>query len=124
MARLALSRDCYRLRSLPVCMLAGASEDQKRAGRRDTRLMSSANVDLVRSICAAWERGDWSSAEWADREIEYVIADGPSPGRWTGLAGMATGGRANLDVWQDLRAVPEACRELDDERVLVLVRYG
>jgi hypothetical protein len=50
----------------------------------------SANVELVRSIYAAWERGDYSRAgEWAHREIEYVNADGPAPGIWTGAQGMA-----------------------------------
>ena len=83
----------------------------------------SENLDLVRSIFAAWERGDYGSAEWADPEIEFVIADGPSPGRWTGLAGMAEGWR---DVAGSLGRVPfrrrTNYRVLDDERVLVLFR--
>jgi len=82
--------------------------------------MASANVKLVRSICAAWERGDYSSVAWADPEIEFVIADGPEPGRWTGLAGMSRGFRGFLSAWSDHRAVAEQIRELDDGRVLVL----
>jgi hypothetical protein len=38
----------------------------------------SANLEVVRSLYAARERGDWSSTQWGDPEIEYVIADGPS----------------------------------------------
>jgi ketosteroid isomerase-like protein len=31
--------------------------------------MSRQNVEIVRSIFAAWERGDYSSVEWAHPEI-------------------------------------------------------
>ena len=82
----------------------------------------SANLDLVRSIVAAWERGDWSRADWADPEIEYVMADGPSPGNWPGLAGMADAARELFGAWQDYRAEAEEYRALDVERVLASIR--
>jgi ketosteroid isomerase-like protein len=79
----------------------------------------SSNLDLVRSIYAAWERGDYSLAE-VHSEIEYVVADGPEPGTGRGVAGMADGFRSSMGVWKDVRAEVEEYRELDDERVLVL----
>jgi ketosteroid isomerase-like protein len=85
------------------------------------RSMSSANLDLVRSILAAWERGDFSATDWAHPEIEWVFADGPEPGTWKGLSGMAKAHREWVAAWEDLRIVVEEYRELDDERVLVLV---
>jgi ketosteroid isomerase-like protein len=86
--------------------------------------MASGNLDLVRSIFAAWERGDYSSAEWAHPEIEFVIADGPSPGRWTGLDGLAEGAREELSAWEGYRGGVDEYRELDDERVLVLHHFS
>jgi ketosteroid isomerase-like protein len=81
---------------------------------------ASANLDLVRSIYAAWERGDFGSAEWAHADIECVIADGPSPGRWTGLVPMAAAWRDFMSVWEEWRVEVEEYRELDSERVLAL----
>jgi ketosteroid isomerase-like protein len=74
----------------------------------------------VRSIFAAWERGDYSAHEWAHPEIEYVFADGPAPGKWTGLAGMARAMRDFLGAWSGCSQQLDACRELDHDRVLVL----
>jgi ketosteroid isomerase-like protein len=85
---------------------------------------ASANLDLVRSIFAAWERGDYRSVEWADPEIEFVSTDGTEPGSWTGLAEMAEGMRDWLNAWEDARAEADEYRELDDERVLTLVQFS
>jgi hypothetical protein len=63
----------------------------------------TSNVELVRGICAAWERGDFSSAEWADPEIEFAIVDGPEPAHLTGLAAMANRWREQLRAWSDVR---------------------
>jgi ketosteroid isomerase-like protein len=82
----------------------------------------SANVDLVRSIYAAWQRGDYRSVEWAHPDIEYVIlAPGIFPVVSTkGLAGLRSAARGNIEVLEDLRIKAEEYRELDTERVLVL----
>jgi ketosteroid isomerase-like protein len=85
--------------------------------------MASKNVDLVRSIRAAMERGDFTAAEWADPEIEWIFADGPNPGRWTGVAGMTESLRNFLSAWEGFHSVADEYRELDDERVLVLTMY-
>jgi ketosteroid isomerase-like protein len=82
----------------------------------------SANVDLVRSIYADWERGDYSSVEWAHPDIEYMMADGPEPGASTGVVGIQEGLSTILDVWEDWRPEVQDYRELDCERVLVLTR--
>jgi ketosteroid isomerase-like protein len=83
----------------------------------------SENLDLVRSIYADRERGDWSRTEWADPEIEFVIADGPEPASWKGRMEMARAWRDYLSAWEDYRSEPEEFREIDGERVLVLLHH-
>ena len=82
----------------------------------------SANLDLVRSIFSALERGDFTKAEWADPDIEYVIVGGPEPGTIKGRAGLAEAMRTLFKEIGDLRSEAEEYRELDGERVLVLTR--
>lgn len=85
----------------------------------------SAKLDLVRSLFAVWRQGDFSSTDWADPEIEFVAAGtGYGAGSWRGLAGLAEGWRGWVSAWEDFRAEPDEFRELDDERVLVLVRFS
>jgi ketosteroid isomerase-like protein len=74
----------------------------------------------VRSIYAAWGRGDFSSVEWAHPEIEYILVDGPGPFSRKGLAGLAEGWREFLSAWDDFRVENVEHRELDSERVLML----
>jgi ketosteroid isomerase-like protein len=84
----------------------------------------SENLDLVRSIYADWERGDFTRGDWADPEIERVLADGPEPEYWTGLTEMATAVRGELKTIEHFVVETDEFRMPDDERALALVRYG
>jgi ketosteroid isomerase-like protein len=84
--------------------------------------LTSRNLELVRSICVAWEHGDFSSLDWAHPEIEYVVVDGPEPGTWTGLSEMVEAHRDWMTAWDGFRVEAEEYRALDGERVLVLLR--
>ena len=82
--------------------------------------MTSANVELVRAIYRQWERGDFSSRDWATPDFELVLVDGPSPGVFRGDdVGRAWG--EMIGAWDDFRAVAEEIRDLGGDRVLVLV---
>jgi ketosteroid isomerase-like protein len=84
-------------------------------------MMASANVELVRSFGAAWERGDFPGmAERVHPTIEFVTADGPDAGVVIGLESVERGWREYLSMWKDYRWAVEEVRELAGERVLVL----
>jgi len=85
--------------------------------------MSQENVEIVRPIYAAWERGDFTSAEWADPEIEFVAADSFDAGSVTGLAEMAAAWHDWLGTWEEYRVEVDEYRDLDDERILVLMHH-
>jgi len=84
----------------------------------------SESVDLVRSIYADWERGDFSHVEWAHPDIEYTAVDGLSPGTERGIPAMGAYWREFVGDWSDFRSDAEEYRELDDERVLVLHSFS
>jgi ketosteroid isomerase-like protein len=79
------------------------------------------NLDLVRSILAAWEQGDFSRADWAHPEIEYVTVGGLNAATVTGRLGMAHSWGRWLSAWERLHVEAEEYRVLDPERVLVLL---
>ena len=86
----------------------------------------SDNLDLVRSIYADWERGGigqvlQGAAEWSHPEFEFVAADGPLAGSFTGVEAEESV-YGMLAAWEELRFEVEEYRELDDDRVLVLER--
>jgi hypothetical protein len=87
-------------------------------------MTDSANLDLVRSIYADWERGDFSRADWADAEIEFDWTDGVTRTVSLGLEGMAETVRTGLDAWEEVKIAADEYRELDDERVLVLMHMS
>ena len=83
----------------------------------------SENLDLARSIYAAWGQGEFSNNDWAHPEIEFAIVGGPDPSRWHGLSGMTEGWRGWVAAWHDYRAEADEYRELDGGRVLVLGQH-
>jgi ketosteroid isomerase-like protein len=93
-------------------------KDDSVTGTAMTTLVPS-NLNIVRSISTAWERGDYSSVAWADSDIQFVIADGPEAGRRKGRAGLAPSLQEFGNAWQEYRSRVEEYCEVDDG-VLVL----
>jgi ketosteroid isomerase-like protein len=84
--------------------------------------MASANLELVRSIFADWERGDFGRTAGLHPDIAWAYVGGPEPGSGTGMAGMAAPMRDWLHAWNEWRIEATDYRELDGERILVFCR--
>ena len=80
-------------------------------------------LDLVRSIYADWERGDFTRTDWANPEIEFVAVSPLEAPRAKGLSEMASFVRDVFSHMADWSEVAEEYRELDADRVLVLNRF-
>jgi len=98
----------------------GPIEDPVGAMRSAPPWLASVNVEIVRSISAAWERGEYDRVDWATPDVEFEIADGPEPGRWSGKQELAPSLIDFRSAWAEYRSEAQEFRELDDERVLVL----
>lgn len=77
------------------------------------------NLELVQSILAEWEHGDFRSVDWAHPQIEYAIADEPGSHVGWGVAAMNRTWSEFLTAWDDYRVEADEYRVLDEERVLV-----
>jgi ketosteroid isomerase-like protein len=82
--------------------------------------MSQENVEIVQSIFAPWTEGDFSSADWADPEIEFrSIAE---HGEAHGVAAMAERWRGWLRAFEHFSSHAEEYLEAGDQ-VLVMTRF-
>ena len=79
----------------------------------------SKNLELVRSILAEWEHGDFRSVHWAHPQIEYAIADEPGARSGRGIEAMSRKWSEFLSAWDNYRVEAREYRELDGGRVLV-----
>jgi ketosteroid isomerase-like protein len=82
---------------------------------RDTAwAMSQENVEIVRSIYADWERGDFSNIDWADADIEFQIPN-EQPVRGVGAMGRRWG--EWLRAWDNVAVSPETFHDRGDRVV-------
>ena len=81
--------------------------------------MSEENVEIVRRVYDAWSRGDFSTGEYFDPEIDFELVDWPHPARSRGVDEMWRTWQTTLSAWDDFRA--EADEFIDfGHNVLVL----
>lgn len=79
--------------------------------------MSEENVKKVKEIFAAWERGDFSSVEWADPEVEFTIP-GPDPHIHRGVESMGRAWAEWLGAFDEFSVVGREFHDAGDKVVV------
>jgi ketosteroid isomerase-like protein len=85
--------------------------------------VSRENLELVRSIYERWERGDYSSVDWADPEIMYSAPGTLDEEVQHGIAAMARSWADWLDQFDEFQSHAIEYLESADQ-VVVLTRFG
>ena len=67
--------------------------------------MSEENVEIVRRVYEDWARGDFSSTEGFDPDIEFEMVDWPHPAIAHGFEEMRRTWASTLSAWKGFRAV-------------------
>ena len=88
--------------------------------------MSQENVELVRSIFAAWGRGDFSTGREAfDEHVVFVAApDFPAFGAYLGIDAVAHFMRDFLSQWEWTTFEAERLRAFGDTVIADVVQHG
>ena len=79
--------------------------------------MSEANVAIVKGIFDAWGRGDFTSVEWADPEIEFSIP-GPDPHVHRGVESTGRAWAEWLSAFDEFSVAGEEFRDVGDKVVV------
>jgi ketosteroid isomerase-like protein len=85
--------------------------------------MSHENVEIAREIYRDWERGDFSSVEWADPDIEFMLGSGADEAVHRGTEAIGQAWTEWLRAWDEFRVEAEKFLDLGDD-ILVLVKFG
>ena len=85
--------------------------------------MSEANVEVVKGIFEAWGRGDFTSVDWADPEIEFSIP-GPDPSVHRGIESMGRAWAEWLGAFDEFSVVGDEFHDAGDQIVVRQVFHG
>jgi ketosteroid isomerase-like protein len=85
--------------------------------------MPEANVELVKEIFSAWERGDFTSIDWADPEIEFSIP-GPDLHVHRGIEAAGRAWAEFLGAFDDLSIVGKEFHDAGDKVVVEQIFRG